>query len=59
MTGTTRHIPEYNYQDLPPDNLYIRLLKLEPGAKEDYIHCHLDPVPLAEARGTYECKSII
>jgi hypothetical protein len=56
MTKGPRDIPEYSYQDLPADGLHIRLLKLEPGEKEDYIHCHLEPVSLEDARGTYECK---
>lgn len=46
----------YNSQNLPDDGPHIRLLKLEPGEKEDYIHCHLEPVSLADARGTYECE---
>jgi hypothetical protein len=57
MTKGSRLIPEYNYSDLPEDGPHIRLLKLEPGEKEDYIHCHLEPTSLADARGTYECKS--
>ena len=49
-------LPSYGYSDLPIEVEFIRLLKLEPGEKEDYIHCHLEPVNLADVRGTYECK---
>lgn len=35
------------------------MLKLEPGKKEDYIHCHLEQVSLSEARRKYECVSYV
>lgn len=59
MATGIRTIPEYNYSDLPADGTHIRLLKLEPGEKEDFIHCHLEPTTLEKARGTYECISYV
>jgi hypothetical protein len=54
MVNAPRAIPEYYYQDLPETGVHIRLLKLEPGKREDFIHCHLEQVDLDEAGGTYE-----
>jgi hypothetical protein len=59
MSFGPRTIPEYSYRDLPETGTHIRLLKLEPGEKEDFIHCHLEPTTLEEARGTYECISYV
>ena len=59
IMASVRSIPEYNYEDLPADGTHIRLLKLEPGEREDFIHCHLVPTTLEEARGTYECISYV
>lgn len=50
-----RRLSAYGYSNLPHNQEYIRLLIVEPGEKEDYIHCHLDPVPLLDVKGTYEC----
>jgi hypothetical protein len=54
-----RTIPQYAYSDLPLDGTHIRLLKLEPGKREDFIHCHLEPTTLEAAKGTYECISYV
>ena len=59
MESGIRTIPEYAYRDLPADGTHIRLLKLEPGEREDFIHCHLEPTTLDEARGKYECISYV
>jgi hypothetical protein len=59
MVKASRQIPEYYYFDLPEDQPTIRILKLEPGKKEDYIHCHLEAVPLNEAFRKYECISYV
>jgi hypothetical protein len=49
-------LPSYDYSELSGEGEYIRLLKISPGQKEDYIYCRLEPVPLADVRGTYECE---
>lgn len=54
-----RIIPEYAYNDLPLEGTHIRLLKVEPGEREDFIHCHLEPTTLEAAKGTYECISYV
>lgn len=59
MESGIRTIPEYAYRDLPADGTHIRLLKLEPGEREDFIHCHLEPTTLEAAKGKYECISYV
>src|SRR5436305_2958395 len=58
MISEPPHMPEYRYQSLPEVG-DIRLLKLEPGTKEDYIQCRLEIISLEDAFRTYECISYV
>lgn len=59
MAREVREIPEYFYHDLPEEGLMIRLLKIMPGRKEDFIQCHLEHISLHDAFRKYECVSYV
>lgn len=56
MVLVPRELPEYYYSDLPEETPHIRLLRLRPGKREDYINAHLFPISLHDAYRKYECK---